>query len=112
MRLILMLSCCIKTKITCRLSPLFVVCGVVDDYKVLVKASAARSIESIDPRSRRFEVRWKIATLASRPRPPVAQPLTGYPDRLRIRLGRYRILYEIDERQNTVTIFAVGYRRP
>ena len=81
------------------MSPSFAVCDAVVDYRVLIKAFAASRIESIDPREVRCAIRGRIATLAREPRPATAEPLPGYAERFRIRLDRYRILYQIDDRQ-------------
>ena len=63
--------------------------------------------------SRTFRsARGRIAALAREPRPATAEALPGCAERFRIRLDRYRILYQIDDRQKNVTIFWVGNRRP
>jgi mRNA interferase RelE/StbE len=45
--------------------------------------------------------------LADNPRPSGAFPY-GSPDLLRIRVGRYRILYEIDVPAQSITVLNVG----
>jgi mRNA interferase RelE/StbE len=45
--------------------------------------------------------------LADDPRPPGAFPY-GNADLLRIRVGRYRILYEIDPAAGSITVLHVG----
>jgi mRNA-degrading endonuclease RelE of RelBE toxin-antitoxin system len=37
--------------------------------------------------------------------------LAGYADHYRIRQGRYRIIYLIDDERREVTIFKIGHRR-
>ncbi|HEY5284190.1 MAG TPA: type II toxin-antitoxin system RelE/ParE family toxin, partial [Polyangia bacterium] len=52
----------------------------------------------------------KIQLLASNPRPPGCEKLSGA-EKYRIRQGDYRILYEIDDAAKLVTIVKVGNRR-
>lgn len=52
-----------------------------------------------------------IVALAETPRPPGCRKLTGYEDVFRIRVGRYRILYSIEEDRVLVIVLKVGHRR-
>lgn len=51
-----------------------------------------------------------IEALADDPRPVGAEKLTGR-DAYRIRRGRYRILFEVDDRKRVVTVRKVAHRR-
>lgn len=51
-----------------------------------------------------------IRALALEPRPPGCLKLTGRPG-WRIRIGNYRVIYEIDDDRQVVTILDVGHRR-
>ena len=55
-------------------------------------------------------VRDAIAGLAHDPRPTGCLKLTGR-DGWRIRIGNYRVVYEIDDGGRTVTVLHVGHRR-
>jgi len=48
--------------------------------------------------------------LSDQPRPPGCEKLTGH-DLFRVRQGKYRILYEVQDHDLTVTIFKIGHRR-
>jgi len=53
----------------------------------------------------------KIESLAQEPRPRGCKKLRG-PSRLwRVRVGEYRIIYEIDDRQRVVDVVIVRHRR-
>ncbi len=52
----------------------------------------------------------KILSLESNPRPRGAKKLSGR-EEYRLRLGEYRILYTINDRDGIITVFAVGHRR-
>ena len=78
-------------------------------YKVLIKQSAAKEIESL-PAKDRQRVVAKIKALANNPRPPGSEKLSGN-DKYRLRQGDYRILYEIVDHDLIVTVVKVGNRR-
>ena len=51
-----------------------------------------------------------IFELANNPRPPECKKLTGR-DGWRIRVGKYRIIYEIDDKEKVITILLIGHRK-
>ncbi|MGD1102627.1 MAG: type II toxin-antitoxin system RelE/ParE family toxin [Terriglobia bacterium] len=55
-------------------------------------------------------VRDAIRELAENPRPPGCLKLTGR-DGWRLRVGDFRVVYEIDDKQRKVTVFHIGHRR-
>lgn len=55
-------------------------------------------------------VREAIRLLTQNPRPPDCLRLTGR-DAWRIRVGNYRVIYEINDEAQVVTIQHVGHRR-
>jgi mRNA interferase RelE/StbE len=55
-------------------------------------------------------VRDAIRELANDPRPPGCLKLTGR-DGWRLRVGEFRVLYEIDGEHRLVTVLNVGHRR-
>jgi mRNA interferase RelE/StbE len=83
----------------------------VAKFKVLVKPSAAKEIETVGSKNDRQRIVSKIGGLATQPRPSGAEKLAGYDDRYRVRQGNYRIVYLIDDSGLKVTIFKVGHRK-
>jgi mRNA interferase RelE/StbE len=83
----------------------------VAKYKLLVKASAAKEIQKVGTKSDRRRIVEKIGTLADNPRSEGAEKLAGYDDRYRVRRGDYRVVYLIDDKAMTVTIYKVGHRK-
>ena len=81
------------------------------DYRLLIKASAAKEIETAGTKTDRRRIVDRIKALASEPRPPGSEKLAGYENRHRVRQGRYRIIYLIDDRNLEITIFKVGHRK-
>lgn len=56
------------------------------------------------------QVKEAISALPQTPRPVGCQKLVGR-DGWRIRVGDYRILYDIDDKKKTLTILHIGHRR-
>jgi mRNA interferase RelE/StbE len=83
----------------------------VADYKLLLKASAAKEIEAVDSKSDRRRIVEKITALTAKPRPHGAEKLAGYEDRYRLRHGNYRIVYLIDDARGELTVFKIGHRK-
>jgi len=54
---------------------------------------------------------FQIRILAENPRPSGCRKLTGLKNDWRIRVGDYRVLYEIDEKARAVRIMRVRHRR-
>lgn len=55
-------------------------------------------------------IKSTILALAADPRPKHAIKLVSR-DGWRVRVGNYRVIYEIDDAEKIVTIFHVGHRR-
>ncbi|MFI5181388.1 MAG: type II toxin-antitoxin system RelE/ParE family toxin [Thermoanaerobaculia bacterium] len=83
----------------------------MDAYKVLLKSSAAREIEGLSTKEERQRIVRRIQGLAANPRPHGSEKLAGQVDRFRVRQGRYRIVYSIDDGAATVTVFRVAHRK-
>ncbi len=81
------------------------------EYRILVKASAAKEIGALGTKADRRRVVERIRRLAADPRTPGSEKLAGYADRYRLRQGQYRIIYLIDDGLREVTIFKVGHRK-
>jgi mRNA interferase RelE/StbE len=52
-----------------------------------------------------------IVALAGEPRPAGCVKLAGSTNDWRVRIGEYRIVYEIDDKAGRVTVFSVAHRR-
>ena len=51
-----------------------------------------------------------IIALSKQPRPAGAKKLVGSRDDWRVRIGQYRIVYEINDAENLLTIYTVAKR--
>jgi mRNA interferase RelE/StbE len=83
----------------------------VAKYRILVKPSAAKEIETVGSKNDRRRIVGKIEGLSAEPRSSRAEKLAGYDDRYRVRQGNYRIVYLIDDSNLEVTVFKVGHRK-
>lgn len=81
------------------------------EYRLLIKSSAAKELDAAGTKADRLRIVRRIQTLTGNPRPQGSEKLAGYADRYRIRQGRYRIIYLIDDERREVTIFKIGHRR-
>lgn len=79
-------------------------------YTVEFTTAAAREFRKLDAPIRR-RLLDAIETLGDDPRPHGARKLVGYDDAWRIRVGDYRVLYEVFDEAVVVTVFKVGHRR-
>ncbi len=80
-------------------------------YSVFIKTSAAKELESVEPRAMRARIVSRIQGLARDPRPPGSQKLAGDEERYRVRRGAYRIVYSVDDKTRAVEIVKIGHRR-
>jgi len=79
-------------------------------YRVEIKKSAQKEIAELPKRSRR-RVMSAIGALADEPRPQGVRKLAGAENAYRIRVGDYRIVYEIARLPLTVFVVRVGHRK-
>lgn len=80
-------------------------------YRLLIKPSAAKEIEALGQKKDRQRIVKRIAALASEPRPAGCEKLAGAEGRYRVRQGRYRVVYAVDDASRTVEVVKVGHRR-
>ena len=78
-------------------------------YKLEIAPSAQRQIRRLDTPIRK-RIAKAIDGLAAEPRPPDVKKLTAEDDLWRIRVGDYRIIYQIMDRRLTVLVVEVGHR--
>jgi mRNA interferase RelE/StbE len=78
------------------------------NYQVLVFPRAQKSLARLEKPI--FErVRDALAGLAQDPRPPGCKKLIDR-NGWRIRVGDYRVIYEIDDPKRVVTVLHIGHR--
>ena len=78
-------------------------------YSLFILPRAQREMASLGPQERE-KIRKAILGLQEHPRPAQSRKLTGR-DGWRMRVGNYRVIYEIDDAVRSVTILNLGHRR-
>ena len=79
------------------------------NFDLRIKLSAVKELEDLQAKDRRRTV-IRIQNLAEEPRPRGCEKLSGR-DRYRLRQGDFRILFEVDDDAQTVTVVKIGHRR-
>jgi mRNA interferase RelE/StbE len=79
-------------------------------YEVYLEKAAENDLKRL-PTATFQRIIPHIKALAENPRPSSCRKLTGSKNDWRIRVGDYRILYEIDEKAKAVKIMRVRHRR-
>ena len=78
-------------------------------YRVLFRKSVEKDFSSIPKRDMK-RILNRIKNLEGNPRPPGSEKLTGQ-ERYRLRQGRYRIVYSIQDDELTVWVVKIGHRK-
>lgn len=79
-------------------------------YEVYLERRALDDIQRL-PKSYADEAAARIRSLKCVPRPPGCRKIVGTHSDWRIRLGDYRIIYEIDDTARRINVMRVRHRR-
>ncbi len=79
-------------------------------YEIIVQPRARKAFLALDGPVR-SRVGAAIDALAADPRPPGAKALVGMVGALRVRVGAYRVVYEVQDDRLVVLVIDVGHRR-
>jgi len=79
------------------------------EYRVLFRKSVEKDFSSIPKRDVK-RILNRIKALEKNPRPPGSEKMTGQ-ERYRLRQGRYRIVYSIQDDELTVWVVKIGHRK-
>ena len=78
-------------------------------YSVALRSRASRETRRLD-RQTLARISKAIDTLSDNPRPPGCLKVKNTEGLWRIRVGDWRIGYEIDDEARTITIITIGHR--
>ncbi|NKB87086.1 MAG: type II toxin-antitoxin system RelE/ParE family toxin [Acidobacteria bacterium] len=79
-------------------------------YRLEIARIAERYFDRLE-RATQQRLRAAIEELTEEPRPRGCRKLQGYDDAYRIRVGRYRVIYSVDDQEVIVLIVKLGHRR-
>jgi mRNA interferase RelE/StbE len=82
----------------------------VNEYRVYLERAAERDLKRLS--SEEFDrIISNIRALAENPRPAGCRKIVGSKNDWRIRVGEYRIIYEVDDEKKAVMVMRVRHRR-
>jgi mRNA interferase RelE/StbE len=79
-------------------------------YSISLKPSVAKDLQGL-PTAITSRVMQRIESLAGNPFPPGAVKLVSTERLYRVRVGDYRIIYEVDTEASLITVHYVRHRR-
>lgn len=79
-------------------------------YRIELKPAAERDLKRI-PNADQKRIARKISALSEDPRPPGAMKLKQAKELWRIRVGEYRILYQVQDGVSLILIARIRHRR-
>ncbi|WP_013325584.1 type II toxin-antitoxin system RelE family toxin [Gloeothece verrucosa] len=79
-------------------------------YRIELDKKAAKDFKGL-PSDIQKRIKEAIDKLQYDPRPPGCKKLKAFQPPMRIRVGDYRILYEVDDLEKIVYIGGIGHRR-
>jgi len=78
-------------------------------YKVVVRKSLSKDLKKV-PKKDVERILDAIRRLGGNPRPPQSKKLSGE-EKYRLRLGKYRVLYEIHDKELIVCVVKAKHRK-
>ena len=79
------------------------------DYSVVFARTARKELQNLDPQVAR-RILKQIEALVTDPRPCGVVKLEGATDLWRIRIGQWRVVYRVSDRDRLVDVIAVRHR--
>ncbi len=79
------------------------------NYEVRIVSSVEKELDKLTEVIH-ARIRRGILSLEDNPRPRNTRKLSGR-EEYRLRIGDYRVLYTIDDKNKMITVFAIGHRR-
>lgn len=79
-------------------------------YTIQFKPLALRQLEKL-PRDTQKRLAVKIEALRDDPFPPGCKKMAAVPDGWRVRLGDYRVVYQVHQKILLVLVLTVGHRK-
>ncbi len=79
-------------------------------YRVIIKPSADKVLRKLQTDTQR-RILERLDELAINPRPANVVKMAGSENWWRIRVGDYRLVYEIHDREIMIYVLVIGHRR-
>jgi len=78
-------------------------------YRIVLSPAVQKVLERL-PSEVQNRISTKIGSLTNNPRPPGAKTLQGAKGELRLRVGDYRVVYQVEDDRFLVRVVKVGHR--
>lgn len=82
----------------------------MSNYHIVIELKAAKALTKIHPQYQ-SRIANAIDALSVEPRPDGCVKLTGTTNAYRVRVGDYRVVYEVADSINIVTVTRIGHRK-
>lgn len=79
-------------------------------FRVIIKPSVQKDLRGIQPKTV-SRIIAAIEALADEPLPPGVTKLEGAEKTFRVRVGDYRVIYELSSEKRTIEVLYVRHRR-
>jgi mRNA interferase RelE/StbE len=79
-------------------------------YEIWLERSSEKDLKRLEPDTFKRVIKG-IKELSENPKPAGCRKITGSKNDWRIRIGDYRVIYEIDDKANAVKVMIVKHRR-
>ncbi len=79
-------------------------------YELIIKPVAEKSLDRV-PRALRLRIIEALERLRNNPRPSSVKKLGGEENLWRIRVGDYRVVYEIHDDRLLILVVRIGHRK-
>jgi mRNA interferase RelE/StbE len=83
---------------------------IISSFTLQISSIAQKELKKL-PAFWRQGIIHKISLLEKTPFPPNYKKLKGLENLFRIRVGDYRVIYELDLKQRTIAVLRIAHRR-
>ena len=80
------------------------------NYKIFISQSAKKSIKKLPPTVVK-NIISEIKILASDPYPTGCKKIVGHTNAFKLRVGNYRIIYEVNSSEILIQVLKIGHRK-
>jgi mRNA interferase RelE/StbE len=80
-------------------------------YELYIERHAEKDLKTLADSPQLSEIIKKIKALKNNPHPQGSKKIKGSHNDWRLRIGNYRVLYEINKTKRAITIMKVKHRR-
>lgn len=79
-------------------------------YRIEVAKTAERQLRRLEERDQ-LRILRALTSLSAEPHPPGCRKMSGHEDLYRIRVGLFRVIYQIDDDRIIITVLKLGHRK-